>query len=74
MAFSTGLHQAGLFQDPHVMRNRRLRQLDALLNIACTKPSAFFFQHQQNPSASRVGNSVQKTIKIGSGGGHLVIV
>ncbi len=77
MAFPTGFHQPSLFQNTHMMRNRRLCQLHALLDIARTKPgflvnraSAFFLKRQQNPASSRVGNSMQKAIKIGSGVNH----
>ena len=59
------------------MRNGWLRQLHTLLYIEgaeagflVQRASAFFFERSQNPAASRVGNGVQKAIKIGSGVSH----
>ena len=83
MPFSLGLYQTRLFQDSHVMRNGRLRQLHTLLDIEGAEPgflvqraSAFFFERVQNPAARRISNGVQEAIKIGSSVGHdeLVIV
>jgi len=59
------------------MRNGRLRQLHALLDIGRTEPgflveraSAFFFERAENSAASGVGNGVQEAIKIGSAVSH----
>jgi len=59
------------------MRNRRLRQLHALLDIEGTEPgflveraSAFLFERAQNSAASGIGNGVQEAIKMGSGVSH----
>ena len=59
------------------MRNGRLRQLNALLDIGGTEPgsltegaSAFFLECPQNSAASRVGDGVQETIEIGRGVSH----
>jgi hypothetical protein len=56
------------------MRNSRLRQLHALLDIGGAQPgflveraSAFLFERAQNAAASGVGNGVQEAIEIGSG-------
>ena len=77
MSLSLGLHQTGPFQNSHVMRNSRLRQLHPLLDIGGAEPgflveraSALFFQRAQNPAASGIGNGVQEAIKIGSGVSH----
>src|ERR1039458_9174251 len=60
VALSLRFHHAGPFQDAHVMRNRRLRQLHTLLDIAGTeagflveRASALFFERTQNPAADR---------------------
>ncbi len=83
MSFSLGFHEAGFFEDAHVMRNGRLCQLHTLLDIEGAEPdflveraSAFFFERTQNPAASGIGDGVQKAIEIGSGVRHdeLVIV
>jgi len=59
------------------MRNGRLRQLYALLDIGGAKPgfliegaSAFFLECLQNSAARRIGDSVQKAIKIRRGVRH----
>jgi hypothetical protein len=39
VTFSLGFDQAGFFQDAHVMRNGRLRQFHALLDIEGAEPS-----------------------------------
>ena len=60
-----------------MMRNGRLRQPYALLDIARAEPgflaeraSAFFFKRAENPAASGIGNGVQKAVEIGSGVSH----
>jgi len=77
MALTLRFHHTCLFQDSHVMRNSRLRQLHALLNIASAesgflveRASTFFLERVQNSPASGIGNGVQKTIKMESGGNH----
>ena len=52
-------------------------QLYTLLDIRGAEPglfvqraSAFFFERSQNPTASGIGNGVQKAIQIGSGVSH----
>ena len=59
------------------MRNRRLRQLHPLLDIEGAESgplvdgaSAFFRQRAQNSTASRVGDGVEETVKIGIGVCH----
>ena len=77
MPLSLSLYKAGSFQNPHVMRNSRLRQLHPFFDIEGAEPSfladrasTFFFKRPQNSAASRVGNGVQETIEIGSGVSH----
>ena len=78
MPLALSLDHARLFQYPHVMRHGRLRQLHAFLDIARAQPrflidraSAFFFKRRQNPSASGIGNGVQKAIKIEGSVSHV---
>jgi len=77
MTFSSCFNHARFLQNPHVMRNRRLRQLHTLLDVASAQPSffidrasTFFFERRQNPSASGIGNGMQEAIKIGRNVSH----
>ncbi len=77
MPLALRLDHARLFQNPHVMRNRRLRQFHPLLDIARAQPgflidraSALFFEQRENPPASGIGNSVKKAINIGRNVSH----
>ncbi len=69
------LDQPSLSQNPHVMRNRRLRELYARFDIPAAQTRSVnvlrswrftrrsFFQEKQNPAARRICDGVQSTIK-----------
>jgi hypothetical protein len=68
--------QPGLRQDPHVMRNRRLRKMNPFFNLSTTKARprgqfvswnlrlrTTFFQRLQNSAPGWVGNRVQRAVE-----------
>ena len=70
VAFLLRFDQASLLQNPHMVRDGRLRQVNAVFDIACAKTDvltdrtgAANFENLQDAAAGRVGNSMQQTIE-----------
>ena len=68
------LDQSGLRQNPHVMRDRRLRKANAFLNLSAAKTMPrnrvrrryfrpAFFQYLQNLPPRRIGNRVKRPVE-----------
>ena len=77
LSLFASLHQPGFLQNAHVMGNRRLGEVHALLHITCAKArlfpdgtSALFFKGVEDTAARGIGDRVQHFIQRLLGGAH----
>ncbi len=73
MALAFRFHKIRPQQNPHMVRNRGLREFHALFNIEGTEASflsdggpALLLERTQNAAARRVANGMQKAIESGT--------
>jgi len=75
LAMLGGFNQSRVRQNRHVVRDRRLRQLNSLLNVAAAQAGtvnvpgrrnpalATFFEHEQDAAPGRISNGVESAVE-----------
>ena len=70
MSLAFDCDDARLFQNAHVMGDGRLREFNAVFDVAGAKAGRFFLKKTNDAAAGGIGDGVDEGVKVGIGASH----